>query len=73
MAPGNSSIRTAKSIMKVNLKMGDQKVLLQCSMKMGRFFKKGSFKNGVKDGSWSIFDDKGVLLDEVFFRNGRAT
>ncbi len=46
MAPGNSSIRTAKSIMKVNLKMGDQKVLLQCIKKMGRFLRRVVLKTG---------------------------
>jgi antitoxin component YwqK of YwqJK toxin-antitoxin module len=35
-------------------------------------FKKGSFKKGLKDGAWSIYDDRGEMMDEVTFKAGRS-
>jgi len=38
----------------------------------GQVFRKGSFKDGLKDGPWSIYDKKGTMMDEVVFVKGKA-
>ena len=39
----------------------------------GQMYKKMNYKDGKLDGSWSIYDDRGILLGEAFFRAGWTT
>ena len=38
----------------------------------GQIFRKGEYKNGLKEGPWSIYDKQGNMLDEVPFKRGKA-